>query len=73
MDKGVLVYITRDGDRWDTVAHKHYGDALMIGGLIAANPHLPITEAFGSGQTVFVPVLARDKVALQEQLPPWFK
>lgn len=38
---GVLIYTTRDGDRWDTIAHKHYGNVLMISGLIAANPHLP--------------------------------
>ena len=27
----VLRYITKDGDRWDLLAHKHYGNALLIG------------------------------------------
>ncbi len=30
----VLRYITKDGDRWDLIAHKHYGNALLIDGLI---------------------------------------
>ena len=68
---GVLIYITRDGDRWDTIAHKHYGNALMISGLIAANPHLPLAEQFKSGLTVFVPVLDSKPKNSQEQLPPW--
>lgn len=38
---GVLIYTTRDGDRWDTIAHKHYGNAFEIDRLVAANPHLP--------------------------------
>ena len=44
---GILVYTTQDGDRWDTIAHKHYGNALAINRLIAANPHLPLAEQFG--------------------------
>ncbi|MDK4649407.1 tail protein X, partial [Kingella kingae] len=24
------MYTTRDGDRWDTIAHKHYGNAFEI-------------------------------------------
>ena len=69
----VLVYTTQDGDRWDTIAHKHYGNALMIDGLIAANPHLPIAEQFKSGLTVFVPVLPSKPKNSQEQLPPWMR
>lgn len=54
---GVLIYTTRDGDRWDTISHKHYGTAFEIDRLIAANPHLPLAEQFASGLTVFVPVI----------------
>lgn len=70
---GVLIYTTRDGDRWDTIAHKHYGNAFEINRLIAANPHLPIAEQFKSGLTVFVPVLRNKPNNTQEQLPPWMR
>lgn len=70
---GVLVYTTRHGDRWDTVAHKHYGNAFEIGRLIAANPHLPLAEQFDAGLPVFVPVLRTPPKQRQDVLPPWMR
>lgn len=69
----VIRYTTRNGDRWDTIAHKHYGNAMLIDGLIAANPHLPLAEQFASGLTVFVPVLERKPNTNQAALPPWMR
>lgn len=69
----VLRYTTRAGDRWDLIAHRHYGNALMIENLIAANPHLPLAEEFGSGLTVFVPVLETKPKNSQEDMPPWMR
>lgn len=70
---GVLIYTTRDGDRWDTIAHKHYGTAFEIDRLIAANPHLSLAEQFVSGLTVFVPVIESKPQNHQELLPPWLR
>lgn len=67
---GVLIYTTRDGDRWDTISHKHYGTAFEIDRLIAANPHLPLAAQFASGLTVFVPVIKQKIQQNQELLPP---
>nr|DAS19876.1 MAG TPA: tail protein [Caudoviricetes sp.] len=69
----ILVYTTKDGDRWDTIAHKHYGTAFEIDRLISANPHLPIGEQFESGLTVFIPILTAKLENNQELLPPWFQ
>lgn len=69
----VLRYTTRDGDRWDLIAYKHYGNAMLIDGLIAANPHLPLAETFKSGLTVFIPVLANKPNSNQDKLPPWMR
>lgn len=69
----VLRYTTRAGDRWDLIAHRHYGNTLMIENLIAANPHLPLAEEFGSGLTVFVPVLETKPKNSQEDMPPWMR
>lgn len=72
MSQSVLQYTTRDGDRWDLIAHRYYGNALLIDGLIAANPHLPLAEQFAAGLTVWVPVLAA-KPNNQEDMPPWLR
>ncbi|VEE09208.1 tail protein X [Neisseria animalis] len=69
----VIRYTTRDGDRWDLIAHKHYGNALMTDGLMAANPHLPLAEEFKSGLTVFVPVLEHKPQNSQAAMPPWMR
>ena len=70
---GVLIYTTRDGDRWDTISHKHYGTAFEIDRLIAANPHLPLAEQCTSGLTVFVPVIEQKMNNQQEDMPPWLR
>ncbi|MDK4535724.1 tail protein X [Kingella kingae] len=70
---GVLIYTTLDGDRWDTIAHKHYGTAFEIDRLIAANPHLPFAEQFESGLTVFIPVIQQKIQRNQEKMPPWMR
>ncbi len=69
----VIRYTTRDGDRWDLIAHKHYGNALLVDGRMAANPHLPLAEEFKSGLTVFVLVLENKPKNSQEDLPPWMR
>ena len=57
----VIRYTTQDGDRWDLIAHKHYGNALLIDGLITG------------GLTVFVPVLETKPKNNQEELPWWMR
>ena len=42
-----LEHVTLEGDRWDLLAHRYYGDAMRLGLLLQANPahaqamHLP--------------------------------
>lgn len=35
-----LEHITRDGERWDSLAWQYYGDPLGYPRIIAANPHV---------------------------------
>ena len=69
----VIRHTTRSGERWDLLAHRYYGNAMLVDGLIAANPHLPLAEEFSDGLTVFVPVLEAKPQNTQAQLPPWLR
>ena len=73
MSESVLRHLTREGDRWDLIAWRYYGNPLEIARLIAANPHLPLAERFASGLTVFVPVIRQSDTQRQDLLPPWFR
>ena len=73
MSDSVLRHLTREGDRWDLIAWRYYGNPLEIARLIAANPHLPLAEQFDAGLTVFVPVLRTPPKQRQDVLPPWMR
>lgn len=63
-------YITVEGDRWDTIAFKAYGDPLKITPLIEANPKVPKSPILPSGLTIFVPLMEK-ATANTNILPPW--
>ena len=63
-------YTTIQGDRWDLIAQKAYGDATMIQPLLEANPSVPLTPYLDGGIKLNVPVL--DLVTVEQSLlPPW--
>lgn len=65
-------YKTVQGDRWDTVSYKAYGDATRIKELIEANPELPISSVLPAGIIINIPILDNvDNSISQELLPPW--
>ena len=66
------IYTTVDGDRWDTVAFKAYGDPMKISSIVEANPHVPKAAVLPSGINLYVPVEERAKVT-SAILPPWKK
>ena len=70
--RSVLQHTTSAGERRDSIAHRYYGNALLIEGLIAANPHLPAAEQFAANLTVFVPVIPA-KPQTQADMPPWLR
>lgn len=61
-------HITVDGERWDQIAHRYYGDVFAYGPIIAANPHVPIRPVLPGGIRLLIPV--RNAPALAD-LPPW--
>ena len=67
-----LEIVTRDGDRWDSLAWRYYGDPYRYEPLIAANPHAPIVPILPSGLRLAVPVLtAPTTPTAPADLPPW--
>jgi len=62
------IYTTREGDHWDAIAKRVYGNELRADFLMKANPeHLDIFQ-FGYGVELRTPELP---VALSGSAPPW--
>lgn len=62
--------ITTDGDRWDLIAYRCYGNALAFERIIAANPDIPIRPVLPAGLRILVPVIDAPS-SLAASLPPW--
>jgi phage tail protein X len=63
-------YTVTEGERWDTIAYKAYGDVNRLPEIIAANPGVPITERLEAGTVLNIPVIS-DPDTDTELLPPW--
>ncbi|PTT02215.1 tail protein X [Pseudomonas sp. HMWF006] len=66
-----LTHVTTEGERWDQLAWKYYGDAHRYSPIVQANMHVPITSALPAGLTLAIPLV--DPVATTEDLPPWMR
>jgi nucleoid-associated protein YgaU len=65
-------YIVKDGDRWDTIALKAYGDATLFSGIIEANVSTIISPVLESGSRLIIPILENSEIQIDsELLPPW--
>lgn len=65
-------YLTVQGDRWDTVAYKAYGDATKVEPIMEENKEVYLTEILPAGVRLLVPIIEvveefKDPVLL----PPW--
>jgi phage tail protein X len=71
----VTQYITSEGERWDSIAQKAYGDPTQIALIINANQGFKISQTLPAGITINVPILepaenSTDQVQTN-LLPPW--
>lgn len=60
--------VTKDGDRWDLIADRAYGDPWAFETIIVANPHVPIRPVLPGGIRLRIPVRETPPVG---GLPPW--
>lgn len=67
-------HVTIDGERWDTIAWKYYGDPFGYGPIIEANPAANISSTLPAGTVLLIPILSLDEQSAQQaasDLPPW--
>lgn len=62
-------YTTSQGDTWDIIAKKEYGNERQMHLLIAANPAHNRVLFFSAGVVLVVP--EAPKVVATNPLPPW--
>jgi phage tail protein X len=67
---GFTEYITNEGDRWDLIAWKAYGDANRGNEIMAANPYVKADPVLPGGLRLKVPI-AEDPAPNPSKLPPW--
>lgn len=68
---GYTIYTTSEGDRWDTVAFKAFGDVQQMPVLIASNREYGIPAQFPAGLKLRIPILAETGLTSPDLLPPW--
>jgi len=66
-----ITHVTTEGERWDQLAWRYYGDAHRYLPIVQANPHVPITAILPSGLTLAIPIL--ELVTSAQDLPPWMR
>lgn len=62
-------YTTVQGDMWDSISHKVYGDEKYTDVLINANPEHRFVYIFSAGIALNVPEVEERITA--DDLPPW--
>lgn len=62
-------YTTQQGDMWDSISHKLYGDVKFTDVLINANPEFRYVYIFSEGVVLSVPDVEERITA--DDLPPW--
>lgn len=63
-----MKYITKPGDQWDMIAKECYGNELLAGNIMQANPDYLGIYQFDYGTELTIPELQEDDI---DGLPPW--
>ena len=68
---GSFNYITKDGDRIDTLANRFYGSNQGIQIITDANPDVQVTAVYPLGTVLIVPIVDDSQFTNNNDLPPW--
>ena len=66
---GYKTYVTKQGDAYDLLALREYGEERLANYIIDANPEYVDVLIFEAGVTLSVPTL--DTTETPQTLPPW--
>ncbi len=64
-------YVTKQGDTWDAIAKRLYGDERFLDVLIRANINHRKTVVFSYGKRLVVPEINTQSAAYELNLPLW--
>jgi phage tail protein X len=67
-------HVTIEGERWDQISLRHYGEPFRYEPIIVANPEVAIVPILPSGLVLRIPLLdeaAESDVLDAADLPPW--
>lgn len=68
----IIEYMTQDGDRWDLIAYKFYGDSRFYEPIIKANPIIPIgIFRIPAGIMLKIPKIKASDYIQEEIESPW--
>lgn len=71
-----IEHVTKEGERWDTLAWRYYGNPFAYGRIVEANPAMDISPLLPSGRVVLVPLLTeaeQQDMTYSANLPPWMR
>lgn len=64
--------ISNEGERWDNIAQREYGDANRMNEIRDANPDIPTYHKLPGGLIINVPIIENNNVAADtKKMPPW--
>lgn len=66
------IYVTVQGDMWDSIAKKVYGTETAMDALMKANPEHLTVAVFGAGVKILLPQFTAQEAA-SNAMPPWRK
>ena len=64
----MTTYITIQGDMWDAISYKVYGNEKYMGVLMCSNPHLLNTYIFEAGTVLTIPEINSEE---ESDKPAW--
>jgi phage tail protein X len=64
-------YITKDGDRIDSIASFAYGNPFKWAPILDQNPSLPILGLYPAGIKILIPVVEDVDIVEADKLPIW--
>jgi hypothetical protein len=68
-----IEHTIRDGDRWDLLAYKFWGDSNLAPLLVVDNRHLSVFNDLPEGELCYIreKVEGEDSLVTNEELPFW--